>query len=56
MRKQLAGLQDSAGNLLRDIPSQQVHMAENEITISANNALHWTGIPLRSIPASELGR
>jgi len=21
-----------------------------------NKALHWTGIPLRSIPASELGR
>jgi len=21
-----------------------------------NQALHWTGIPLRSIPASELGR
>jgi hypothetical protein len=23
---------------------------------SPNKALHWTGIPLRSIPASELGR
>jgi len=21
-----------------------------------NKALHWTGIPLRSMPASELGR
>ena len=31
-------------------------MAENEITISVNKALHLTGIPLRSIPASELGR
>ena len=23
---------------------------------TANNALHWTGIPLRCIPASELSR
>jgi hypothetical protein len=26
------------------------------MTIPPNKALHWTGIPLRSIPASELGR
>jgi len=26
------------------------------MSISHNKALHWTGIPLRSIPASELGR
>jgi len=24
--------------------------------LPTNNALHWTGIPLRSIPAGELGR
>jgi hypothetical protein len=30
--------------------------AEQKIKGQPNNALHWTGIPLPSIPASELKR
>jgi len=30
--------------------------AEQKIKEQPNKALHWTGIPLRSILASELGR
>jgi hypothetical protein len=30
--------------------------AEQKIKEQPNKALHWSGIPLRSIPASKLGR
>jgi hypothetical protein len=28
----------------------------SDLRVQPNKALHWVGIPLRSIPASELGR
>jgi hypothetical protein len=33
-----------------------VEQLEEGKEVTANKALQWTGIPLRSIPASELGR